>query len=107
MAGAQHLSVDFSDGRERSASQRWITGGSRHLGAERSGKDRHRHGRRRTDVTVMGVDGRKLGYEIPLSAIATGSVDTRTHIARTDDLLPCGWSTTRKPSQSIERPGLG
>ncbi|WP_329243118.1 hypothetical protein OG417_45340 [Actinoallomurus sp. NBC_01490] len=65
-------------------------------------EDRPRHGRRRTDVIVQGANGRELGYEIQLSAIATGSVDSRTRIARTDGLTPL-WLVNDENAIPIDR----
>ncbi|WP_158713402.1 hypothetical protein [Streptomyces sp. NRRL F-525] len=65
-------------------------------------EDRPRHGRRRTDVTVEGDGGRRLGYEIQLSAIATGTVDQRTRIAREDGLTPL-WLVNNENAIPIDR----
>lgn len=72
------------------------------LGFKAAVEDRARHGRRRTDVTVTGTAGRKLGYEIQLSAISPGSVDRRTKIARDDGLVPL-WLVTNEHAMPIDR----
>ncbi|MGW0815839.1 competence protein CoiA family protein [Streptomyces viridiviolaceus] len=65
-------------------------------------EDRAVHGRRRTDVTVAGASGKKIGYEIQISPIASGSVGTRTHTAVDDGLIPL-WLVTNENSLAIDR----
>jgi competence CoiA-like predicted nuclease len=65
-------------------------------------EDRATHGRRRTDVTVKGADGRRIGYEIQISPITSGSVDTRTRTAVSDALTPL-WLVTSENSLAIDR----
>ncbi|RSM93314.1 hypothetical protein DMH25_35485 [Streptomyces sp. WAC 01325] len=65
-------------------------------------EERPRHGKRRTDVTVEGAEGRRLGYEIQISAIATGTVDQRTRIAREDGLTPL-WLVNNENAIPIDR----
>ncbi|MGW5120552.1 competence protein CoiA family protein [Streptomyces noursei] len=77
------------------------------LTADREGfgvtvEDRAVHGRRRTDVTVAGASGKKIGYEIQISPIASGSVDTRTRTAMDDGLIPL-WLVTNENSLAIDR----
>lgn len=65
-------------------------------------EDRAVHGRRRTDVTVAGASGKKIGYEIQISPIASGSVDNRTRTAVGDGLTPL-WLVTNENSLAIDR----
>ena len=65
-------------------------------------EDRAVHGRRRTDVTVAGASGKKIGYEIQISPIASGSVDNRTRTAVDDGLTPL-WLVTNENSLAIDR----
>ncbi|MEV4078361.1 hypothetical protein [Nonomuraea fuscirosea] len=65
-------------------------------------EDRAKHGKRRTDVTVIGAEGRELGYEIQLSAIAKGSVDKRTRTALADGLTPL-WLVNDENAIPIDR----
>ncbi|GIH94795.1 hypothetical protein ACFFMN_24205 [Planobispora siamensis] len=64
--------------------------------------ERPANGRGRTDVVVTGEGGRKLGYEIQLSAIATGSVDKRTRMARSGGLTPL-WLVNDENAMPIDR----
>jgi hypothetical protein len=65
-------------------------------------EDRAKHGKRRTDVVITGAEGRKLGYEIQLSAIPKGSVDKRTSIALADGLTPL-WLVNNDNAIPIDR----
>ncbi|WP_436787929.1 competence protein CoiA family protein [Yinghuangia sp. YIM S10712] len=58
--------------------------------------------KRRTDVVVTGDDGRRIGYEIQLSAIAPGKVDRRTARAQRDGLTPL-WVVTNNNAIPIDR----
>lgn len=65
-------------------------------------EDRAAHGKRRTDVIVKSDSGEKIGYEIQLSAIASGSVDYRTRIAKDDGLTPL-WLVNDENAIPIDR----
>ncbi|MEU6768084.1 hypothetical protein ABZ916_36955 [Streptomyces sp. NPDC046853] len=53
------------------------------------------HGRRRADVPVARAGGKKIGYEIQISPIASGSLDSRTRTALDDGLTPL-WLVCRR-----------
>lgn len=53
-------------------------------------------------MTVEGAEGRRLGYEIQISAIATGTVDQRTRVAREDALTPL-WLVNNENPIPIDR----
>lgn len=64
-------------------------------------EDQAKNGKRKTDVTIDGVD-RRIGVEIQLSGITRGSVDKRTEFARTDGLTPL-WLVTDPNAMPIDR----
>ncbi|MDC2954342.1 hypothetical protein PO587_07715 [Streptomyces gilvifuscus] len=66
----------------------------------RPGGDRPEKGR--ADVTVEGADSRRLAYEIQLAAIAGGSVDDRTRVARRAGLTPL-WLVNNENAIPIDR----
>ncbi|MEU6140401.1 hypothetical protein ABZ848_08590 [Streptomyces sp. NPDC047081] len=59
-------------------------------------------GKGRVDVTVEGADDHRLAYEIQLAAIAGGSVDERTRLARQAGLTPL-WLVNNENAIPIDR----
>jgi hypothetical protein len=57
----------------------------------------------RTDVVAYGDDGRRIGWEVQLSAIAAATVTRRTNRAISAGLIP-SWMTTDTSASSKTRP---
>lgn len=65
-------------------------------------EDRADDGRRRTDVTVAGENGLRIGWEVQLSNITEATVKKRSNIARDDGLTP-SWMTSAKKLSELLR----